>query len=207
MRLDKGRVQQFIKAVRMDKENYNFNAFCETYSLYQWGHEQRAGSTWIACPFHSEKTPSLSFNEEKGIWHCFGCGAGGNLLKFMYLYKTNVEGQRLSYANFLNNMLKGDASLQFRLNFNSLFEEETNSIEKLEPIRKFKFKRKPVSASTYLELQEEFAKTNPSFEEIKFFILLMQQGLDVRTMRKELLPVETDSGKQYDIEDLFCEED
>ena len=104
-------------------------------------------------------------------------------------------------------MLKGDASLQFRLNFNSLFEEETNSIEKLEPIRKFKFKRKPVSASTYLELQEEFAKTNPSFEEIKFFILLMQQGLDVRTMRKELLPVETDSGKQYDIEDLFCEED
>lgn len=207
MKLDTGRVQQFIKAVSMDKENYNFNAFCETHSLYQWGQEQRAGNTWIACPFHSEKTPSLSFNEEKGIWHCFGCGAGGNLLKFMYLYKTNVEGQRLSYANFLNNMLKGDASLQFRLNFNSLFEEETNSIEKLEPIRKFKFKRKPVSASTYLELQEEFAKTNPSVEEIKFFILLMQQGLDVHTMRKELLPVETDIGKQYDIEDLFCEED
>lgn len=35
------------------------------------------------CPFHSEKTPSFTINEEKGIFHCFGCGAGGNVFTFL----------------------------------------------------------------------------------------------------------------------------
>jgi len=35
------------------------------------------------CPFHSEKTPSFTVNEEKGIFHCFGCGVGGNVFNFL----------------------------------------------------------------------------------------------------------------------------
>lgn len=35
------------------------------------------------CPFHSEKTPSFSLNAEKGLWHCYGCGKGGDLIKFV----------------------------------------------------------------------------------------------------------------------------
>ena len=35
------------------------------------------------CPFHSEKTPSFTVNEEKGIFHCFGCGVGGNVFTFL----------------------------------------------------------------------------------------------------------------------------
>lgn len=47
---------------------------------------RKAGSTYKGlCPFHTEKTPSFHVNQEKGFFHCFGCGTGGDVVKFIEL--------------------------------------------------------------------------------------------------------------------------
>jgi DNA primase len=44
----------------------------------------RAGREFKACcPFHNEKTPSFTINDDKGFYHCFGCGAHGDVVGFM----------------------------------------------------------------------------------------------------------------------------
>jgi DNA primase len=39
------------------------------------------------CPFHSEKTPSFTVNRDKGFFHCYGCAAGGDVIKFLELHE------------------------------------------------------------------------------------------------------------------------
>ena len=44
----------------------------------------KAGREFKACcPFHNEKTPSFTVNDEKGFYHCFGCGAHGDAIRFL----------------------------------------------------------------------------------------------------------------------------
>ncbi len=50
---------------------------------------QRAGREWKACcPFHQEKTPSFTINDDKGFYHCFGCGVHGDAIRFL----TEAQG-------------------------------------------------------------------------------------------------------------------
>jgi DNA primase len=49
---------------------------------------KRVGNTYKGlCPFHAEKTPSFHVNPEKGFFHCFGCGVGGDVFKFLEMHE------------------------------------------------------------------------------------------------------------------------
>ncbi|MCZ6637811.1 MAG: DNA primase [Alphaproteobacteria bacterium] len=57
------------------------------------------------CPFHNEKTPSFTVNEEKGFFHCFGCGAHGDVIGFV------MRTENLSFPEVVER-LADDAGLE-----------------------------------------------------------------------------------------------
>ncbi|MCR2820422.1 DNA primase [Lederbergia panacisoli] len=63
------------------------------------------------CPFHGENTPSFSVSAEKQIFHCFGCGAGGNVFTFI----TEIEG--VSFQEAAEKIAKrGNIALDIEIN-------------------------------------------------------------------------------------------
>jgi len=78
---------------------------------------KRRGRNYFGlCPFHQEKTPSFSVAPDKGIYHCFGCGAGGNAINFI------MEHEKLSFVESVK-------SLGERYGIEVNFEEGTGSSE------------------------------------------------------------------------------
>lgn len=62
---------------------------------------KRSGANFTGlCPFHNEKTPSFSVSPQKRIFHCFGCGAGGNAFKFL------MEMEHLSFPQAVRRLAK-----------------------------------------------------------------------------------------------------
>ena len=45
--------------------------------------DRKGGNHWACCPFHHEKTPSFAVNESEQFYHCFGCGASGDVVGFV----------------------------------------------------------------------------------------------------------------------------
>ena len=50
--------------------------------------QKKGGRHWGLCPFHNEKSPSFSVNGDMQVYHCFGCGAGGNVYTFVMNYEN-----------------------------------------------------------------------------------------------------------------------
>ena len=62
---------------------------------------RKAGKNHLGlCPFHSERTPSFTVNEEKGIFHCFGCRAGGTVFNFL------MKASQMSFPEAVRAMAK-----------------------------------------------------------------------------------------------------
>ncbi|MBI4255741.1 MAG: DNA primase [Candidatus Rokubacteria bacterium] len=62
---------------------------------------RKAGAGWKGlCPFHAEKTPSFTVNPKRGIFHCFGCGVGGDVFGFV------MRQDRLSFPEAVRQLAK-----------------------------------------------------------------------------------------------------
>src|SRR4030065_1463011 len=59
---------------------------------------KKSGQNYKAlCPFHAEKTPSFMVSQPKQIFHCFGCGAGGDVVSFLMKHETLSFPEALQY--------------------------------------------------------------------------------------------------------------
>ncbi|MBE9528746.1 MAG: DNA primase [Proteobacteria bacterium] len=84
---------------------------------------KKQGSGYVGlCPFHSEKTPSFSVNEQKEIYYCFGCNEGGNVISFVMKkeglsfpeaarklgerYGVSIESEKSGVASFKDTLYK-----------------------------------------------------------------------------------------------------
>lgn len=87
---------------------------------------KQAGSNWKGkCPFHNEKTPSFMVSRERGSWHCFGCGKGGDIFSFIQ------EQEGLDFPEALQ-LLAKRAGVQLR-EYNK--QEQTQKTKALDVLR------------------------------------------------------------------------
>jgi len=96
---------------------------------------QKKGSSHFGlCPFHNEKSPSFSVSQSKQIYHCFGCGAGGNVYTFI------MEYENYSFPEALKNLA------------------ERVGVELPEAVYSEEAKKQADLKSTILDLNKEAAK-------------------------------------------------
>lgn len=79
------------------------------------------------CPFHHEKTPSFTVNEEKEFYHCFGCGAHGDIVSFL------TEAYNYTFIEAIKE-LAGRAGLPLPVNIEEKGETPKEDLEKLKEI-------------------------------------------------------------------------
>ncbi len=84
----------YIKQNKIDEILYKADIFSVINSYITLN---KSGNQYKAiCPFHNEKTPSLIVTPHKGLFHCFGCGAGGNVINFV------MKIENLSFVEAVN---------------------------------------------------------------------------------------------------------
>ncbi len=90
---------------------------------------KKAGANYKAnCPFHGEKTPSFVVSPSKQIYHCFGCGVGGDAIKFV------MELEKLSYPEAIEKLA---SMFNFSLNYTKGSSDYSDAKRVLEAIQRW----------------------------------------------------------------------
>jgi DNA primase len=168
---------------------------------------RKTGATWKGlCPFHGEKTPSFHVNREKGFFHCFGCGVGGDVIKFVELHEKVgfTEAVRMLAGRFGLaipettedrsgvNTAEREALLRVHELAQRWFAEQLASPAGTRVRRQLA--DRGISDRTVAELGLGFAP--PSREALKTFLL--DKGLDLPTLLRSGVVVQREGGEVVD---------
>ena len=82
------------------------------------------------CPFHREKTPSFMVSPERQIWHCFGCGKGGDIFSFI------MEMEGISFVETLR-MLAPRAGVTLKRSDPKLASQRNRLLDIVELVKKY----------------------------------------------------------------------
>jgi DNA primase len=116
------------------------------------------------CPFHSEKTPSFTLDEEKQLFHCFGCGAGGDIFTLV------MEKENLSFAEALRYLAqKYNITLPERKRLSPQYKKLEENILKLTEMALAFFKKNLFNTSEGRKALEYLKKRQISDEIIQKF--------------------------------------
>jgi len=172
---------------------------------------KKAGANFKACcPFHGEKTPSLVISPTKQIFHCFGCGIGGDSIKFVMEYEKltypeSIEKLASMYnisLEYDNNQKQQDFSIMEKVNgyYQKLLYQNNTAMQYLQSrgissfsIEKFELGFAPQSNDTINFLKSNFL----NLADAKEFGLIDQgnHGLYSRFIDRITFPIYTPTNK------------
>ena len=182
--------------VQLIKEKLDLVQFLKGYlTLTPAGRNFRA-----LCPFHHEKSPSFMISPDRGTWHCFGCGLGGDLFAFVMRYdnlefgealkvlaeKAGIELRRVSPQEYKQFGLLYDINAAAKEFFRAQLEKSSGAKEYLSG-------RKLESATI-----DEFEVGWASNEKDALAVHLMKIGFDQADIIRAGLIAKSDRGMIYD---------
>ncbi len=151
------------------------------------------------CPFHHEKTPSLIVSPDKQIWHCFGCGEGGDAIKFVMKYDNLEFPEALRFLaekagiplQSLNPAQQKEFGVLYDIHVlaTEFFQKE---LERNEKARAYLTKRK-LNEETIQEFQLGYA---PGGESLTLY--LIKHGFDINEISKSGLSNKNARGLFWD---------
>lgn len=163
---------------------------------------KRAGSSYKGlCPFHNEKTPSFTVDEKKQLFHCFGCGAGGDVVSFIMQkeglsypealkYLAQKAGIRIDYSNSPASNSKN--KILYEINKEIMMYYYKNLLTSKEAIGYLK--KRGLNSKVVNTFMLGFAKN--SWDDLLNFINYM--GYDKEDMEEIGLIKKSAQGKYYD---------
>lgn len=156
----------------------------------------------IACPLHTDWSPSMRLSKNTGIYHCFSCGASGSYTKFMW----ELSGRTVPYAQFCEQIFKAHPAMQAELKFPSLYITEKTLDPQFNTRRVFDRNAHLGSELPITTLAAKVRKLDDSWENLVLSLSLLQQGVKTDSvlsmMQKRTIKIEKPV-ERINLMDLF----